>query len=174
MENNMNPSACLRPLFLDVDGVLNSRASCVAHGGPGNPANATRLDIVAVQLVAELVRECDFYVVVSSSWRGRGRSTFAAWMANYGWYDCPVVAEIKTRTDYDRPRGGLIKQWLENNDRPALESGEYIIVDDNEDAGATHSGLCFVQTSFEEGFRWADYKEAKRKTKCPDLYERAS
>jgi hypothetical protein len=163
-------------LFIDVDGVLNSRASCVAHGGPGHPHNPTKMDTVAVSLVQKLVDKLDMNVVVSSSWRGGGPARFAAWMVNYGWLDCPVVGETRQRTrtpsgwgSTEESRGDLIKEWLEKNAPKALKERRYVIVDDDKDAADGHPVECFRKTSFEEGFRYGDYRKCIKKIRCSDL-----
>lgn len=172
------PTKGLPPyLFIDVDGVLNSRASASAHGGPGNPNNPTKLDVVAVSLLQRLVDETSLHLVVSSSWRGGGPAEFAGWMANYGWYNCPVVGETRRRNyDYDRavhrPRGALIEDWLKRHARSAYQEEDYIIIDDNKDAGEGHPDVCFVKTDHAEGFRWEDYRRCKRQICHRDFYEK--
>lgn len=168
-------------LFIDVDGVLNSRASAVAHGGPGNPHNPTKLDTVAVSLLQRAVEELGMDVVVSSSWRGGGPAQFAAWMASYGWYNCPVVGETRPQNydlsgqDYGSrdPRGRLIKDWLESFAPEALEEEDYLIIDDNRDAGEGHPDHCFSRTDFQEGFRYADYTRCVRQYKHRNVISRS-
>lgn len=167
-------------LFLDVDGVLNSAASSLVHGGPGNPNNPTRLDEIAVGLVAELTEKTEAHLVISSTWRGGGPAQFAAWMANYGWHNCPVIGETPPRTNHGwdgssyRPRGALIREWLQDHAPGPLKSEEYLILDDNGDAGETHPDYCFVETDSREGFRWSKYRESVRKLSHRDTYIRYS
>lgn len=51
-------------IFLDVDGVLNSRAYLNNHKDPKD-----EIDMRAVERLAEIYRQCDCKIVLSSSWR---------------------------------------------------------------------------------------------------------
>ena len=153
----------MRPLFLDFDGVLNSGASVLAQGRSGSPASGTYLDEVSVELVARLTREMDLGVVFSTSWRARGAEGLAAVLANYGWFDVPVLGrtELRWNVDPKTSRGELIARWLYKNTSGWDGPGDYLVIDDGDIRG--HSEKCVVQTSFSTGFRSQHFREARSK-----------
>ena len=51
-------------IFLDVDGVLNSRAYLNNHKDPED-----EIDMRAVERLAKIYRQCNCKIVLSSSWR---------------------------------------------------------------------------------------------------------
>lgn len=62
----------MKIIFLDIDGVLNSHASCSALGGvpwPMKPYNWGFFDRVAVGLLRKAVNQTGAVCVLSSSWR---------------------------------------------------------------------------------------------------------
>lgn len=140
-----------RVLFLDIDGVLQSRRSIVAYGRGANPHRPYPLDEVAVRLMQRTVEETGAYVVISSSWRGGGPAQAAAWFASYGWYDAPIIGETPPRTNYrEQCRGDVIQEWLKGR-----EVGCYVIVDDD-----MLDGQPRVHVDGEEGYRWEDHERA--------------
>jgi hypothetical protein len=146
-------------LFLDVDGVLNSKTWWMARSsnivGMQNQ-RATHdmwsveghlhdIDPTAVGLLKHIVDETDCKIVISSTWRFFGR-TPAWWVelfSRFGWNDAPVIG-ITPRTD-NEVRGEEIDLWLnqttENVDLVA-------IVDDDSDF---LEGQPLVKTRFETG-----------------------
>ncbi|MCO5338601.1 HAD domain-containing protein [Delftia tsuruhatensis] len=60
----------MRVLFLDIDGVLNSTRTCVAHGGfPHELTHTEAFDWVAIKLLQRLCDSSGIQVVLSSAWR---------------------------------------------------------------------------------------------------------
>ena len=51
-------------IFLDVDGVLNSRAYLNSHKDPED-----EIDMRAVERLAKIYKQCNCKIVLSSSWR---------------------------------------------------------------------------------------------------------
>lgn len=51
-------------IFIDVDGVLNSRAYLNNHKDPED-----EIDMRAVERLAKIYRQCNCKIVLSSSWR---------------------------------------------------------------------------------------------------------
>lgn len=129
-------------LFLDVDGVLNCRATFMRPGEP-----VWRVDPEMVALLNEVVKRTGCRVVMSSSWRigpYSGRDGCRAILRARG-VKAPFAREWRTPGSRDGIRGGEIAEWLLRNGSPA-----YAIVDDDSDM-LEHQRPRFVQTSFEHG-----------------------
>lgn len=141
----------MKVLFLDVDGVLQSRRSIVAYGAGGNPLRPYPMDEVAVLLVRRTVEQTGAYLVLSSSWRGDGPACAAAWFALYGWYEAPIIGETPRRRRPER-RGRCIQRWVD-----AHEPERYVIVDDS---GDMLSHQPFVHVDGREGYSYRDHRRA--------------
>ena len=134
----------MKVLFLDIDGVLNSRRSCIAFGGyphevTGHPRQM--FDEVAVALIRGIVKQAGAKVVLSSSWRivddhghiGQG-------------LDMPIIDATPVLAG---KRGEEIAAWLAAH--PEVET--YAIVDDDSDmldGQLPH----FIHTNHSDGFLW--------------------
>lgn len=82
----------MKPIFLDIDGVLNSISTAIALNRKGMIMDEKVFDNVAVGLVRKLVECTGAKIVISSSWRiGRQVEDFKNYFAYYGWEDAPVV-----------------------------------------------------------------------------------
>lgn len=136
-------------VFLDIDGVLNNLGSVL---GLGNPSK--HFDPVSVALVDRLCREGNASIVISSSWRRGKPKPLADEIAKAG--GRALVDRIIGETPYlGRRRGEEVLQFL-------LEwegSGNFVILDDDNDM---LPGQPFVQTTFEDGFRYRHYVAALR------------
>lgn len=149
-------TAPIKVLFLDIDGVLNSRRTCEAFGGPltgGFPhafdeKNMTLFDHAAIGLIRKLCEKTDASIVLSSSWR-----------IIHSVHDCangldlPIFDRTPILNWSGRTRGDEIAAWLA--DHP--EVTRYAIVDDDSDMLAEQKQY-FVQTAFQEGLTWANYE----------------
>lgn len=63
----------LKVIFLDVDGVLNSRAFTMWQIENNGHADVDQIDPKEVMLLGQLVKETGAEIVVTSTWRiGRG------------------------------------------------------------------------------------------------------
>ena len=130
-------------VFLDIDGVLNNLGSVVACGIPSK-----HFDPVSVRLVAKLCENADAKIVVSSSWRNGDLQDLAC-------------AGISSRIIDETPhlldiRGREIQAWLDEHEDKVTN---YVILDDDSDMIA---GQNFVQTTFQDGFRFEHYVRALR------------
>lgn len=142
----------MKVLFLDIDGVLNSKRTCVAFDGYPHSFDGRdmeRFDHVAINLVRELCKVTDCSVVLSSDWR---LSSTVHEAANA--LDLPII----DRTPLLRGCRGLeINAWLAEH--PEIET--YAIVDDND--GMLESQLTrFVKTDEEFGLTLRDFVDLKR------------
>lgn len=135
-------------LFLDIDGVLNSRRTVIATGGYPHsfePSCRARFDWVAVRMIRELCEKEGASIVLSSSWRHGKNSVHEC--ANG--LDLPIFDKTP---DLPGVRGEEIQDWL--NRHP--EVTHYAIVDDNSDMLGSQADH-FVQTSEEDGLSFSDY-----------------
>lgn len=140
-------------LFLDIDGVLNSTRSCVAF--KGYPLNFSaehlgRFDWVAIGLVRKLCEETGAQIVLSSAWRQNFRAEVVGRELNL-----PIIDVTPWSSEPETVRGHEIKAWLDQHP----EVNQYAIVDDNSDMLPEQiAGGHFVQTNFEDGLTWTNYK----------------
>lgn len=145
----------MRILFLDIDGVLNSRRSSLYYQQDvdgllvirdGNPF--ADLDWVAVNMIKFLCTKQQVKLVLSSSWR-------ETW--DLGTLGQKLGLEFYDATDTGcGTRGEQIQRWLDTHP----EVTEYAIVDDN--SGMLQSQKDhFVQTDFDEGLTYADWKRLR-------------
>lgn len=137
----------MKVLFLDIDGVLNSTRSAVAHDGFPHlltPDHMQMFDICAVGLVRKLCEETGAAVVISSSWR-----VFHNHQDIGKALKLPV---IDATPRLHAIRGEEIKAWLEAN-----SVTKYAIVDDDSDMLPEQMPF-FVKTDVKNGLLWDDYE----------------
>ncbi|GJE26269.1 HAD domain-containing protein [Methylobacterium organophilum] len=134
-------------LFLDIEGVLNSRECWVRLRDQRH-----KIDREKVGLLNEVVRITGCRLVISSTWRkgiGQGQGGCRHILRDYG-------LKARFRRDWRTPefstddptapvRGTEIADWLSRNGSPP-----YAIVDDDSDMLPEQMPR-FVQTSFEHG-----------------------
>lgn len=131
----------MRVIFLDIDGVLNSRewdAKCALTGG-----DLMQPDPRLVVRLLGVVQETDAKIVLTSSWR---LDKTIRW-------PFPVY-DVTPRGDAFGCRADEIKAWLEAH----MEDGAYpafAIVDDEPDAGIGFD-YRFIQTDPRTGLSAAD------------------
>lgn len=144
----------MRVLFLDMDGVMNSRRFMQAARDDWNIWDpATMIDPAAVQLLNAIVEPNDVYVVISSTWRRWwSPKAIASALASRGFsYPKKVIGATPFVLG---PRAEEIQQWLtEEQARMARLANNYApipyaILDD--DADAQLDGK-LVQTDVEVG-----------------------
>lgn len=156
----------MKVIFLDIDGVLNSLAWLKAGGkfgcGCGKKEKPTRerigWDPELVCNLRKVVEFTDASIVISSAWRGYGRSARRVWrdmFACYGWRNAPVVGETpdlsvtSTGIYVARKRGDEVAAWLKQHP----EVTRYVCIDDEADFLESQP---LVRTSMETGFTIGD------------------
>lgn len=132
----------MRVIFLDVDGVLNSEMfASQMHKNEGvSIFNEDILDRRALANLAQIVRETDATIVLSSSWRKipSAREALVAQLAEYG-------LVIHSDTPYTGgERGDDITAWFKRHGNLNIVS--YVILDDDSDMGVHLPHL--IQTRF--------------------------
>jgi len=140
---------------MDIDGVLNSRRSEIAHAAgflpsPNSPWQEQLprafqdIDWIAVGMIHVLCTRLDAKIVISSSWRANYKPEQ---LAKY--FNLPMIIDATDQLESNR--GGQIQRWL--NAHP--EVTQYAIVDDNSgmlESQADH----FVQVDWDEGLTYKD------------------
>jgi len=137
-------------LFLDIDGVLNSLASCIAIGQsyPAKDPTQVVLDPVAMGLLRNLCKECDLSIYVHSTWSiGRYAQYFRELFKHYGFE--PTVLE---RVHTHEGRALKIKQALQKY-RPE----KCIIFDDADMSKDFGEDFFFVDNR--NGLSWEHYEK---------------
>lgn len=116
-------------IFLDVDGVLNSRAYLNNHRTPED-----EIDMRAVERLAEIYRQCDCKIILSSSWRELCRNDTKVPHPMYKYLEKCLAKCGMTITDMtpmilsNRPEE--IAAWLANNKNLVKN---YVSLDDDFD-----------------------------------------
>lgn len=137
-------------LFLDIDGVLNSKRTCEAFDGyPHNFADMKRFDSVAIALVQRLCAQTACAVVLSSDWRFdfTAQETAKA-------LDLPVIDVTPKLVG---SRGKEINAWLAAHPEVTV----FAIVDDIAEMFDTHP-IQFVHTDDKVGLSLTNYLDLRR------------
>ncbi len=125
-------------VFLDVDGVLNSRAFYDRVGGHPSPP----LDPLAIERLQRLCTATQARICISSSWRGHPR--LEAWLRERG-LSAPILG-ITPHFGVTGNRGSEIAEWLGAWPLPVER---FVILDDGDDMD--HLLPYLVRTSHETG-----------------------
>lgn len=137
----------MKVLFLDIDGVLNSRRSQMAFGAyPHDFSNMQQFDLVAVGLIRRLCRVTDCSVVLSSDWRYYTTAHLAA-----NALDLPIM---DVTPQLNGTRGLEINAWLSAHP----EVTRFAIVDDISQFMDSQRPF-FVQTDDAFGLTLRDYSD---------------
>ena len=142
-------------IFLDVDGVLNSRNKLIEiynkthkpHSGYSYPFDERCLENLRL-----LVRETNSKMVITSTWRKDevGRSTLLKVLSEYE-LDNRVIGYTPV---LDETRGIEIKQFLIS----LKETANFIILDDDSDMGELMP--FFIKTNKQVGLTYENVQEA--------------
>ena len=139
----------MKIIFLDVDGVLNSRAYFKQNKGKGH------MDIsdYHLQMLAKIYHTCDAKIVLSSSWRELDDESniHVYWMYQYlldelARYDMEIIDKTPL---IDMLRPLEIKTWLDNH--PNKDEIKFVSLDDDftkEQYDNYGIGDCLVKTTF--------------------------
>lgn len=139
----------LRVLFLDIDGVLNTRAYVERAGWSpplGSAGDVLIIDPAAVEHLNFVVEQTGAVIVVSSSWRITYPLEVLTAMLEERGFRGRVYGATPELPGRNRSRE--IAEWLRDHPVDA-----FAIVDDDGASGADFAPS-FVLTSFEEGLTW--------------------
>src|ERR1700693_6017654 len=116
----------MKVIFLDIDGVLNSKSSYIGYNGyPWPDHDRHKFQWVSVMLLKKLVKKTGAVVVLSSTWRDHVDLTeFSEFLG------VPIIGRTR-RSIGDQPRGMEISEWIQLN--APKEDFKYVILDDNSD-----------------------------------------
>jgi hypothetical protein len=139
----------MRIVFLDFDGVLNSRALVERSPSPHAPG----LELLAEDAVARVERLCvgaGAGIVVTSTWRLIfDLPALRGMLRAKGLTSAPVL-DVTPMIPHKRGRGQEIQQWLDTSPHARAASLEgMVILDDEPDM--LHLLPWLVQSSFETG-----------------------
>lgn len=145
----------MKVVFLDVDGVLASRKTCLGLGDYPTKLNGHHrkfFDWAAVGLVRLLCEKAGASVVISSTWR---RHYKAEHFKNF--FDLPVIGCTPTG---GRRRGDEISRWIEEwNAQSDDKVTHWVTLDDNDDFWSDqHKNWVNVDAS--DGLGFVDYAKA--------------
>jgi len=156
----MNHAVAVKVIFLDIDGVLNSRQSWAQRKhGSGTEA----IDPDAMARLNRLLRQSGASIVVSSSWRSTVARTREVLCANgLCWPTRVIGCTPRSEVAWGehglyvaRQRGDEIQAWLDQHpDRVR----RFVILDDGDDMGPLRRSL--VQTNPDVGLTDADVERA--------------
>lgn len=138
----------MKVIFLDIDGVLNSRRSCCAFGNFPHgytPEQLAKFDWVAVGLVRKACAQSGAQIVLSSAWR-----KIYDWQEGAKALTLPIIDKTPSMTGI---RGLEINAWLAAHP----EVTGYAIIDDNSDM-LPEQMANFVHTDERDGFLLKDYE----------------
>ncbi len=140
-------------LFLDIDGVLNSK---IYYKYIYKPEDGwSRFDPYCVVLIKKLVEEFSLKVVISSTWRDGGMKRLMKELNENNFMDY-LHEDWLTPVVRPASRGKEIELWLDNHS----EVKDYIILDDNENL-LEHQRDKFVKTSTYLGMVQERYNHAR-------------
>lgn len=130
----------MKVIFLDVDGVLITAATCRKGHGIVDPT--------CVAAINELVAQTGAVIVLSSCWRiGRTRIEICDMLSTWG-----IQAQVldKTPHDWNVKRGTEIQAWLDEHKERRDDVEAFVIIDDDSDM--EHLLPKLVRTDFANGF----------------------
>jgi hypothetical protein len=141
----------MKIIFLDFDGVLNSRrwfeknqAEIIASRSFFERHSA-ELDPEAVARVKRIVDETGAQVIVSSTWRLlHTNDQLKDHLEAKGWPNAPIVGRTPDIREAGRKRGDEIAMWLSNH----RDVTNFVCLDDDSDF---HDDQNLIQTSWEVG-----------------------
>jgi hypothetical protein len=139
----------MRVVFLDFDGVLNSRALVERSSAPQEPG----LDLLAEDAVARVERLCidaRAGIVVTSTWRLTYDLPGLEGMLRAKGLATTPVLDVTPMIPHKRGRGQEIQLWLDGARRARSASVEGIVILDDE-PDMLHLMPWLVQSSFETG-----------------------
>lgn len=169
-----------RLIFLDVDGVLNSRdwlerrptkdEFAAEHGVSPEVYDHDRLiwslrsvDPLAVARINRIVSACDARIVLSSSWRTMWALTRMNWILRRRGLSCDLLGATPCAWDWEGPKPDGVERWQRGHEIDAwlrlfAAPSRIVIIDD--DADMAHLSDRLVQTDPSVGITDRDVDRA--------------
>jgi hypothetical protein len=136
----------LKVIFLDVDGVLNSRGKWAGCDLANLTDSGTRIDPLAVARLKRIVDATDAKIVVSSTWRLNHFDDLRIYLWLHDGLRNRVIGA--TPDHHGQPRGSEIQEWLDSHPGGAVWS--FVILDG--DADMVHLMPRLVKTDSSTGY----------------------
>jgi len=147
----------MKVIFLDIDGVLNSRKSMIAKRFAGVPLQFVMLPAKChVKQLCYILQKTDAKLVISSTWRKH----YTVHLLSEIFYLCGMRDfDIIGFTPelFGKQRGTEIQSWL-NANKNVYDIENFVILDDDSDMGKLRPHL--IKTSFESGLTHNDANRA--------------
>lgn len=141
-------------LFLDIDGVLNSKGSLIGIGPSIPEKDPLRVifDPVAMGLLREMCKECEMKIYIHSTWAGgqQDRTWFRSVFSRYG-----ISAEVLDKVHRIEERNQRIQAAIDH-----YKPDRLIILDD--DPVCQEFGSDFIHVDNNNGLSWSHYARALR------------
>ncbi len=145
-------------IFLDIDGVLVTRRSCIPCG---KGLIMSSPDPCGANLIKELCIKTGAKIVISSTWRFNEKDLFdllsRAGIDRHFIYtntDCPCGACWRTPLAHKKLRGIEIQEWAEKHG-----VDKYVIFDDDSDF-LEHQKPFLMKTEFNDGILTKHFNDA--------------
>ena len=153
-----------RLIFLDIDGVLNTRRSMQQMSGPNSMMRGytgLSFDLEAVQWLNYIVDNSQADIIITSSWKYKGLETMRNMWTEYAMhgYVKDITPSIQMRRDLFCMRGMEILKWLSDNYPEVKEQPRYVIIDDGDDFLPEQAEM-LVRTNAEVGITKEDAAKA--------------
>jgi hypothetical protein len=159
----------MKVLFLDFDGVLNSRrwfmenSKAIKENSGITWRHAVELDPAAVRRVLHIINETGAAVVISSSWRIIHTPDEIDVIFDQAGFP-EMKQHIIDRTPYDLTHGVLrgeeIQLWIKQFEAKNGRLDNFVILDDDSDMLPSQKEGHFVQTSRVDGIQDVHVKKA--------------
>lgn len=147
----------MKIIFLDIDGVLNSKQflETLEYIDPFAYADSSKwIDPKAVARVNRIIQETGARVVISSAWRETiKKNRLQKILSRYG---LQAVIYGLTPQIPDAVRGLEIDRWLIKHESEKIDS--FVILDDRSDMA--HLTPYLVQTDWDDGLQDVDVEKA--------------
>jgi len=144
----------LKIIFLDIDGVLNSKSYYKTVERTKKDWN--RFNPLAVEMIRRLIEEFDASIVISSTWRYGLVKELKNELIKSGLVKY-LHKDWKTPQTYPSHRGEEINLWLDNHP----EVIDYVIIDDDENILEEQKNW-FIRTNIKEGMTEEHYYKVRQ------------
>jgi hypothetical protein len=145
----------LKLIFLDVDGVLNSRERWIDCECADLDRSGSRIDPRAVDRLSHIVQATDAKIVVSSTWRLYYYEALISYLNHWPHLKDKVIGKT---AHFGGPRGDEIADWIAHHE-DLVEN--FVILDDDSDM--SHLMTYLVKTTFQNGLQQEHVDECIRR-----------
>jgi hypothetical protein len=144
----------LKIIFLDIDGVLNSKTYYKMVDRTKKDWN--RFNPLAVEMIKRLIEEFKSSIVISSTWRYAFVKELKNELIKSGMVKY-LHKDWKTPEAYPSHRGEEINLWLDNHP----EAIDYVIIDDDKNILEEQKNW-FIRTDINEGMTEEHYYKVRQ------------